>query len=544
MRPLVLLALLAVVHTWPLSVAPASRSLNHHADAQLLEWTLSWIARAIVQQPAHLFDGNIFAPEPHVLALSDPMIVPGLMGAPARWLGASPVLTYNLVQIAGLTLTAWAAWFVAWRWTGSSGGALVSGALVPFNVHVLARVAHVQATHAWGLPLALYFADQLIERPTSSAAIRLALVIAATAATSLYGLTFACVIVGFTALAGSSRWRRLLAIAAAGLAGIVLALPVLWPYVQLGRAGATRPLDVVAAFSAKPAAYVTGNSRWYVWLTGSAASDELQVLFAGVTALALAAVGVFASRRDVRAGAGSEPIASEARRTVRRRIVTLLLIGSAGVLLSFGPATPIYRWLYDVALPLRGLRAVSRFAILYLMAVGLLAGFGVAWLTRLARPRWLRLSIAPVALALVTLESWTGPIKTEPFTGVPPIYSVLADRPAPVMLVEVPFFPADAVFENAEYVLNATAHWRPVMNGYSGATPASYRRRAEAFWYFPRDWAIDAMIQEGATHVMVHLDRFDERDRQDIAQALPKRADLRLVASDARGHRLYEIVRP
>ena len=43
-----------------------------------------------------------------------------------------------------------------------------------------------------------------------------------------------------------------------------------------------------------------------------------------------------------------------------------------------------------------------------------------------------------------------------------------------MVLAEVPFYPRQAIFENAEYVLNSTAHWRPLMNGYSGYTPATY----------------------------------------------------------------------
>jgi hypothetical protein len=50
------------------------------------------------------------------------------------------------------------------------------------------------------------------------------------------------------------------------------------------------------------------------------------------------------------------------------------------------------------------------------------------------------------------------------------------------VLVEVPFYPPEAVFMNAEYVFNSTAHWRPLMNGYSGYTPASYREYSWIFW--------------------------------------------------------------
>lgn len=535
-RPLGLLALLALLHLYPISVAPATQSINYHADAKLLEWTLSWIGRALVVQPLHLLDGNIFAPEPKVLTLSDPLIGPGLIGAPLVWLGASPVLTYNVVQLVGFVLTAWAGWFVAWRWTGSAHAALVAGALAAFNVHSLARLAHVQAAHFWPVPLAIYVADRLIDRPTPRDVLRLAALVAVTAVTSLYTMTFAAAAVAIVALGGLRRWRGVAAIGTAGALGIAVTLPVLWPYVELGRSGASRPLEVVARFAAPLEAYATGNSVLFTWMTGATDRDETRVLFAGLAALTLAVVGIATAGRWRGAAAGPGQAA-------RRRVLTLAAIGAIGVGLSLGPSTPVYRWLYEIVMPLRGLRTVARFGSLYLMAVALLAAFGLAWIDARVRGRTARAMLIAIALAMVTAESWMGPVRTEPFTGLPPIYAVLRDHPGPVLLVETPFWPADAMFENSEYVLNAAAHWRPVMNGYSGATPQSYRTRADAFWYFPRDWAIDAMIKEGATHIMVHFDRFDRRDSDDIEASLPKRPDLRLVASDELGHRLYEVKR-
>jgi hypothetical protein len=190
-------------------------------------------------------------------------------------------------------------------------------------------------------------------------------------------------------------------------------------------------------------------------------------------------------------------------------------------------------------LPLRGLRAAARFGFLYLLAVSLLAGFGAAWLERRLTSRNVRIGLAAALLAGVTVEVWQSPVRTQPFDGVPAIYSMLAESPTPVMLVEAPFYPPEAVFENGEYVLNATAHWQPVMNGTSGVTPMSYRRRAESFWYFPRDWAIESMKQEGATHVMVHLERFGP-EAPDVLKALAGRQDLQLLGADGRGHRLYK----
>ena len=73
--PLVFAAL-AALHLYPVSLAPARWAQHWNADTQQWEWTMAWIAHAIVRAPLQLFNGNIFAPERGVLAYSDPMIAP------------------------------------------------------------------------------------------------------------------------------------------------------------------------------------------------------------------------------------------------------------------------------------------------------------------------------------------------------------------------------------------------------------------------------------------------------------------------------------
>jgi hypothetical protein len=520
---------LAILHTWPLSNAPWRLSLNRNADAEVGEWTLSWIAHTLPRDPLHLFDGDIFAPERGTLTYGDPTLTPALLGAPVRWLGGSPVLTFNLVVIAGLVLTAWSAWFVTWKWTGSFGAALVTGALAAFNVHLLTRLPHVVAVNAWGLPLAFYFTDRLVTAPTRRDAVWLALTTAAIAADSIYWLALAGVIVAVTGLSGGWRRRSLAAIAAGGLGGLILVAPVLLPYLGLARAGITRPLSSAAQFSATPLGYLVTRGPLHAWWSAPLFDgNTVNVLFPGVVALALTAVSLAAAIR--------QPGAS------RRRGRLLVVVAGVGFLLSLGPSTAIYRWLYVWWPPLRGLRVAARFGFLVLLVVALAAGLGTAWLERRLSSMRARVALVATLLVLVTAEAWQGPVVTQPFTGVPRIYTLLNNPPAPVLLVEVPFYPPDAVFENGDYVLNATAHWQPLMNGYSGFTPDSYRRRTESFWFFPEEWAIAAIVHSGATHLMVHLDRFG-RDAPAVERALAHRSDLRLVAADGGGRRLYVVVR-
>jgi len=104
----------------------------------------------------------------------------------------------------------------------------------------------------------------------------------------------------------------------------------------------------------------------------------------------------------------------------------------------------------------------------------------------------------------------------------------------------VPFYPRQAVFENAEYVLNSTVHWRPLMNGYSGYTPATYNAVAEVFWYFPREYAIDAMRKAGVTHVMVHPTRFGSEGPA-VLETLAARRDFELIGVAPGGLHLYRL---
>jgi hypothetical protein len=519
---------LALLHTWPIGRAPARLSLNYNADAQLNAWIISWIAHILPTHPTQLFDGNIFAPERETLAYSEPLIVPALLTAPVRWAGGSPVLAFNLGLIAGLALTGLAGWFVVDRWTGSTSAGLVAGALAAFNAHLLTRLPHLQAAHAWALPLAFYFADRMIDRRDVRTGAALALTIAAVAATSAYWLVFACGIVAIVMVA-SGRLRPAAAIAAATTAGLAIALPVLLPYVRLAASGATRPLELVSQFAAAPVDYLVAVGRVHTWWSVPLSRQGGTNLFPGIVALVLAGAGTWATFRE----GGPN----------RRRAIALIAVAIGGVVLSFGPATFVYRWLYEWVPPVRGLRAAARFGFLFLISTALLAGVGVAWIERrIGSARTARL-VGVAMLVLVTAETWRGPVTTVPFPGVSSIYRILAnDIRTPVVLVEVPFYPAFAAFENGEYVLNSTAHWQPLMNGYSGFTPMSYRRRADAFWYFPADWAIRAIRDAGATHVMVHVARFGSQGPE-VVRALEHQSDLRFLARDRDGRLLYEVVR-
>lgn len=519
---LLLCLLLAILHTWPLATAPGTHSRNDNGDAQLNEWILSWVARQLPRAPARLFDANIFYPSRDTLAYSEPLIVPGVMAIPIRALGGSPVLAFNLVLIAGFALTAWAGWLLVREWTGSSAAGLLAGSVFAFNTHMLTRLAHVQGIHAWGLPLALRSADRLVVSARVRDAVLLAIWMAALAYTSGYLAVFGVVLVGVVLAARIGSWRAraglvLSRFAIAAGVGAVAVLPLSFPYQRVAsEQRMVRSIESVGDYSLTPKSFITSAGRLHYRLWSAEFFKEpIDPFFPGVAALVLSGIALLSVRRAM---AGED---SAALRLRRQRMVMLVVLAAAGVVLSMGTRTPIYGVLYEWFPPLQGLRAAARFANLFLLSIAALAGFGLAALLRrvsAGRATW----AAAAAIAVVNLEALRAPFPYTPFEGIPAIYDRVAELPGRVVLVEVPFYPPHAVFLNAYYVLNSTAHFRPLMNGYSGYLPESYRTYADQFRGFPDPHAVLAMRRAGATHVMVHADRFPdgpERGAQILEEA-------------------------
>jgi hypothetical protein len=283
LRVALIFVALAVLHTWPLASAPHRLSLNYNADTQLNTWITSWIAHTLPTHPSAFWKGNIFQPGEQALTFSEPLAVPAIIGAPVLWLGGSPVLMFNLLLIAGLAATGFAGWWVVTRWTGSSRAGIVAGALMAFNPHLLTRLPHMQAAHAWGFILACYFAERALRR--RGPWWPLVGIWPIVAATSLHWLLFsagAVLLMAITTLIANRSTAGLTRLATASAAGGVLALPVLWPHLTKG---ITRPLSQVADFSATPGGYLTSMSHLHQGWSARFFTTDIDVFFPGVLRL-------------------------------------------------------------------------------------------------------------------------------------------------------------------------------------------------------------------------------------------------------------------
>ena len=505
---------LTLLETWPLVTDVAHLSRTDNADAVLLDWVLAWVAHQAPRAPLHLFDANAFYPHRNTLAFSEAMIVQSAMAAPIIWAGGSPVFAFNLVTLAGFVLSGWAMYLVVARWTGSQFAGLTAGIIYAFNAHSFTRLPHLQAQHTEFLPLAVYALDRLLQQPVVKNAMKLALWFSLDALTSIYLLVLTAVALTVAFLARPDSWlsprvRRVVQmVTLAAIVSAVVLAPYIAPYWQLyHEEGLQRSLDEALMFSAVWRDYVSTPARYhyrwwsYQWFSGSA-------FFPGVLGLALAGVAL------ARGIAFTD-----------RRARMCLAAGAVGIVLSFGPKVPGYSTLYALVPLLHSVRVVSRFGFLAIFAVAVLAGFGAAELRRRVSERTWRV-LGPAMAIVAALELYPGPLELTRFEGIPRIYASIRDLKG-VRAVEMPFYGGIASFRQANYMLNSTRHWQPILNGYSGVHTLPYQQfLVERLADFPSPLSMATLRGLGVTHVFVHA---DEVGPQTVA-SLENAAGLELVA--------------
>ena len=500
---LVLFAVLAIAHTWPLASAPGRYSRNDNMDTQLNEWTMAWVAHQVVHDPVHLFDANIFYPEKRTLAFSEHLFVQGVMAVPLYWAGVSPVAAFNIILIVGLALTGWATAIVMHRWTGNWLAAIVSGSLIAFNASTLSRLVHIQAMHLEFFPFMLAAIDQLLRQPRAKAALAVAGWFVLEALTSMYFLVFIAIAALAAVAVRPGEWLKenraafLKYGALAAVVALVLLTPFLLPYYHARQEQQhfTRDISEVARYSAHWKNYLasagTLHMETFGWSKGYATADFLFPGFMAITLTLISLISLTAVKD--------------------RRARMALAFGVVSFALSFGPAFPLYSAIYHAFPLLQAIRGAARFGQMALASIAILSGFGLAWLAA-KMPRQAGLALGIAAFVVVNAEAWRAPIgycgtpenKTcQEFTAIAPIFTTL-DRPDVKAIVVFPFYPAGSSIQyNARYMLQSTAHWKPLLNGYSGYMPVSTIEHGERIRDFPSDASIVYLKSIGVTHALV-----------------------------------------
>jgi hypothetical protein len=464
-------ALLLAVMSWPLVKDLAHTGPMDRPDGRLNAWILAYVGETVWSAPRRLFQAPNFHPLPDALAFSENLLLPAALLAPVRKLGG-PVLAYNMGLLGSLLLSGLGAQLLVRRVTGDRLAAFVAGAYFAAGPHRWTRLSHLHAQVTVFLPLALLALDRFWERRSLRRALAVGLTLALQGLASIYlGAITAAALAVATAVAvlGGLRPRDLGRLAAGFLLAGALLWPLAAPYLRMREfQGQEFTLETVSTYAASLPSYAaSGVALWGPLTQRHLDPTTLRdTLFPGLVALALGIAGLAAAPRRYRAVA--------------------VIASAAAIVFSLGPDTALYRFLHEHVVLVRGVRALSRFALIPVLALSVLAGLALSGRRRL---------VALAALGLMMVESANLPLRLGRYEGPSPASRWLAGREGAVLVL--PLAENDTLA-----MLDSLAHGRPLVNGDSGFIPRPFDRAMELFAFGVDEEGLRFLRAVGVRHVV------------------------------------------
>ncbi len=483
-------------------------------DPMLMNWTLQWVSRALVHDPSHLFGGNTFYPYPHAVVLTDTMLPLAILNVPVRWFTTNPWVGYNLLIVLAYYLSCvWGAW-LARELTGSEAAAIWGGIFWGFLFFRVHHIGHLQMLSFQGIPAAAAALLRFWKRPAVRAALLFTAIFVAQALVSWYLAVIMAVVLGVVALCRP----RAETLAPAALKGYVLIavvsaaiiVPVALPYrAAFASSTLAERHDLVntfgdavhvADFVTPPLPTLVGqtikDNKYWIWGENT--------LYIGFVPLVLAGIGLIRGRTGGIGGTG-------------RMVAAGVALVVVGYVLALGFVSPSLRiplplhYLARVFPMVAGLRATQRFAIVVYAGILILSSCGFAALVRNRPPRVQAAACAVVcALFLLEVFPFTLPVHADNVYEVSApdraIASYQRSRVAPLTVLHLPinYFREPYPVSEAIYMLDSTAHWANILNGFSGGVPQGFMDRMTTLNALPDPKAVQVLRDLGVDVVAVH----------------------------------------
>jgi hypothetical protein len=531
-------AALGSVVLWPLCNYGDLANALYLGDVRLIAWTLAWNNHAMLDGVPSYWDANIFYPAKQTLALSEHLFGISLFTLPVYAATRNPALAYNVAWLFSFPASAVTAHWLAWRYTRDHLASMLAGVIYAFCFFkILHGGGHLQIVWSFWLPVAILLIAWWFERPRWMTAVALAAVITLQVLSSWY--------IGVLILLASGIFfvwqsvvllrvhrRQRVSLAAAPLTDVppalapgrrapqlaviaILCAVAIWPFAKPYLRGTLESAPAeIRENSARVSDYLLPPAHtWGGHVAAAAGAYGLNLpfgeraVFVGYVALATAvlAIGLLAAPR----------VPEPARPDLRPELWCLVAIATLAFACSLGPAASGTDWTpFGLISHLPGLslfRAPARFALLVMLAMSVLAAYAARWW----QGRWglagriLTAVLIPVAVSESFMIGGSPVGRPQP-VSIPPIYRQLATLP-PGPVVSLPGYREPHWWWlRANYQYYSTAHWFPIVNGYSREDPPDHGWIMGHMTAFPGVNGTNTMRRIGIRYVVLHADRYPD----------------------------------
>ncbi|MEI8176186.1 MAG: hypothetical protein WCG78_04905 [Candidatus Omnitrophota bacterium] len=479
-----------------------------------------------------------------------------------------PAAAYNFQVLLNFILCGVVTYAAVYHVTRSRFSALLSGITFAFCPYQFARSwQHLGLTYNELIPLSLFAAIMLKEERT-----RQNIIFFIMSLLLLFSFDFSIMYLGMIAVAtflvyvAAYNWRKKLYLerglfvedgkyfACAAIAGAVTFMIVLPQFLpMIVKSAAASPSAVASGFnfyhrpfndlfiqSAKPLSYLLPATSHPVFgkfteqFIGSSlygVSYTEHALYLGWVPLALAFIAWRSWRRrgrspDTRHQSPVKEIACTNDRFYIGFFVLLAIVAwafSQPPYFTF-PAFKIYMPSFFMYKILPMYRAYCRFGIVLMLAVAVLAGFGLKYVLARFLSRRVRIVVAGLACLLVLFEFFNfPPYKMVDLTHYPQVYNWLKAEKGEFAVAE---YPLDTESPNEYYKFCQTIHEKKIINATMPGTVAN--KLARRMWRLSEPETAHILRWMGVRYVIVHLDAYMKSEDEEWVDESGKVKERRL----------------
>jgi hypothetical protein len=532
--------LASLFFTWPL-LPRMTTALSSSPDSLLNAWAIGWSFHILPRDPLSLFDANIFFPRPDTLAYSEHLFGITVLVWPVFALSGNLSLAYNVALLSSFVLSGIGMYLLVREITGSLWAALVSGTIFLAAPYRFGHLLQLQLLTLQWFPFVFWCAIRYLRegRGRELAGIVVFSLLQALSC-NYYMVYLALAVVLFGLCLGVYGRelldrRKLVALFLGALSVTALCLPFLLPYARNRERGFYRRYEDVVYYSASLRDYLSpsrfNRPPYQRFLPPTSRSEK--ALLPGFAAIALALVGLVVGRR-------------------RHRLFWLfcIVLSAAAVVLSLGPelrwgsdSIPLpYGFFYRHLPGFDSIRVPARISVLALFGIAVLAGMGAAHLiSKGKRP------VAIALLALLLFEYRTYSLESV-FPEAPAASAAhlwLAEQKAEGAILVLPIHEGREIQRESLALYHSTAHFQPLVNGYSGWWPNDYWELVGRLRHFPTARSLRFLLERAPVrYVVVHYDRIPAPRRRDLERGMERYRESMPMIFRLGDEAVYEVLSP
>lgn len=409
--------ILTVSFTYPL-IFVMGNSLHDEGDSVANLWLLTRNMNKVLYDRGEFFySDDVFYPEGFYLASGELYIAETLIGLPIYLISTNPIFTYNFILILSYILSGLGMYLLVKFYTKNKYSAFLAAVIFTFCSYKLVHLFQLQLLNIQWLPFTVLFFHKIFTKNKLKYAILSAMFFSLQVLSCVYYAVFIGIFLVFYFLFIIKEKRNVnfSHIIIFVLLSLMLIMPFYSQYLFNFR---SHPTEQISSSHIKDYFLPGDVNEFYIMLGFRIRELGERNIFIGYTALVLSIMGFIFVKKKI--------------------IIFYFLVGLLFLILSLGPNslfTIFNNFLYSIP-PFSALRIPTRFSIMVMFSVSILAGFGIDKTLSNMKNKRFQLLFPIVIMFLLVLEYW-GYFTWMPFEDME-VYDWLSKEEGDFAIIELP----------------------------------------------------------------------------------------------------------